>query len=430
MYWKATAKTSSLSNLWFKEIYPNSEILASTDERFRPVNLHTAPDGTVYIVDMYHGILQHKEFLTSYLRKQILSRGLDKNNNTMGRIYRLRWKANKAGKQARMLGESPAELVKYLAHPNGWWRDTARRLIVQVQDKSIVPAITTLIKGNTDHRAQINALWTLYGLNAVNIESVLIGIKSKHNKVKISAIAVSERLAQSHHKIIASQLNQLANSDYEVALQVALSAGSIKGTESLLALKAILKKYGDKKYIREAAISGLTGRESEFKKVLGDFSDKKFLAMLDRLDKKKKPTDNFHKLSKSDQELFKKGKTLYFGKAACFGCHGPKGKGQANMVPQLAKSDWVTGDPKRLIKVMLHGLSGPITLNKKVFKTVMVMPGMAANKHLSDKDLAAIATYMRNSWGNQATPLKAKDFTKIRQSTINRKLPYTENNLK
>jgi glucose/arabinose dehydrogenase len=54
------------------------EFLASTDERFRPVNVYTAPDGSLYLLDMYHGIIQHKTFQTTYLRNQHLSRGLDK----------------------------------------------------------------------------------------------------------------------------------------------------------------------------------------------------------------------------------------------------------------------------------------------------------------------------------------------------------------
>ena len=57
-----------------KKAYERGEFLASTDERFRPVYLSSAPDGTLYVVDMYHGIIQHKGYITEYLRDQILSR--------------------------------------------------------------------------------------------------------------------------------------------------------------------------------------------------------------------------------------------------------------------------------------------------------------------------------------------------------------------
>src|SRR5207249_8650343 len=60
-----------------KSAYDKAEFLASTDERFRPVNLNNGPDGCLYIVDMYHGILEHRLYITSYLRQQILDRRLD-----------------------------------------------------------------------------------------------------------------------------------------------------------------------------------------------------------------------------------------------------------------------------------------------------------------------------------------------------------------
>jgi|GEM_PF-6757177 len=82
------------------------------------------------------------------------------------------------------------------------------------------------------------------------------------------------------------------------------------------------------------------------------------------------------------------------------------------------------------MRVMLHGLSGPITINDTIkVDAPMIMPGLAQNPTIKDKDLAAIATFIRNSWGNQATPLKADDFKKAREATKDRALPYTENEL-
>ena len=112
---KLTEKDGSLGG---KEIYPKSEMLTSTDERFRPVNLYNAPDGSIYVLDLYHGILQHRVFVTSYLREQILSRDLDKNNNDRGRIYRIRSKAKPLGKQPKLSGLSAKQLVPYLGHAN------------------------------------------------------------------------------------------------------------------------------------------------------------------------------------------------------------------------------------------------------------------------------------------------------------------------
>ena len=71
-----------------RKAYPDGEFLASTDERFRPVYLSNAPDGTLYVVDMYRGIIEHRISLTVYLRDQILERGLQ-GPTGLGRIYRV-----------------------------------------------------------------------------------------------------------------------------------------------------------------------------------------------------------------------------------------------------------------------------------------------------------------------------------------------------
>ena len=90
------------------------------------------------------------------------------------------------------------------------------------------------------------------------------------------------------------------------------------------------------------------------------------------------------------------------------------------------KSDWVTGNSTRLVKVLLHGLMGPITLNGKTFESPMVMPGFAENASFSDQDLADIATYIRNDWGNSARAIKPVLVQKVRSTTSNQTLPFTE----
>ncbi|MSU46214.1 MAG: hypothetical protein EXS42_03590 [Lacunisphaera sp.] len=61
-----------------ESIYTGSEFLSSSDERFRPVNLYNGPDGALYLVDMYRGIIQHHLYITTYLRNQIVQRKLDR----------------------------------------------------------------------------------------------------------------------------------------------------------------------------------------------------------------------------------------------------------------------------------------------------------------------------------------------------------------
>ena len=67
-----------------------------------------------------------------------------------------------------MLDETPAQLVAHLSHPNGWWRDTAQQLLVLKQDKSVVPALQTIVRTSKNLLARFHALWTLEGLGALD----------------------------------------------------------------------------------------------------------------------------------------------------------------------------------------------------------------------------------------------------------------------
>lgn len=411
------------------EIYPQSEILASTDERFRPVNLYTAPDGSLYIVDMYHGVIQHKEFLTTYLRQQSEARDLHKHNSTMGRIYRLRWAAKPLAAQPQLLSKTAAQLVPYLGHANGWYRDTARRLIVQQNDKSVVAAVTQLVVQSQDHRAQINALWTLEGLNAVNVSSIDAALNSAHPKVKISAIELLTRLPEAEQHQFAQRLQQLANSEYQVALQVALTAGQLQSDEGLTLIKTVLTNFADQPLINQAVASGISGREQELQTFLGADASESLLALLDSVGKQPIIESNFNNLVTQEQNQYSQGQALYEGRAACFGCHGKQGQGVDGMAPPLANSEWVTEEPQRLIKVLLHGLSGPIKVNGVDYTFPLVMPGLGANASFSDQDNADIATYIRNNWGNAAGAISADDVQKVRAQTATRSQPYTVSEL-
>src|SRR4029078_10823552 len=93
--------------------------LASTDVRSRPVTITTAPDGTLYVVDMYRGIIQHRTFITGYLETQIKQRGLEQPVGP-GRIYRVVHTTTKRAPKPHLSRASTAQLVQTLSNPNGW----------------------------------------------------------------------------------------------------------------------------------------------------------------------------------------------------------------------------------------------------------------------------------------------------------------------
>lgn len=84
----------------------------------------------------------------------------------------------------------------------------------------------------------------------------------------------------------------------------------------------------------------------------------------------------------------------------CAACHGQNGEGMPNLAPPLANSEWVTGPVSNLIRIQLRGLQGPITVAGKTYNLPI---GMAALNYQSDEQIAAVLTYIRNSFGNQAS---------------------------
>jgi mono/diheme cytochrome c family protein/glucose/arabinose dehydrogenase/lysophospholipase L1-like esterase len=118
---------------------------------------------------------------------------------------------------------------------------------------------------------------------------------------------------------------------------------------------------------------------------------------------------------------YRLGGQVYHREAHCATCHQPHGKGLDPVYPPLTESPWVTGDEERLIKLTLHGLWGPIEVNGKIYDPAKGVPPMTAFETLlNDEEVAAVLTYVRNSWGNKAPPVKPETVKRVREATKDR----------
>ncbi len=247
------------------QAYTNAEFLASTDEWFRPVNLNNGPDGALYVVDMHHGVLQHRIFLTSYLRRQSEMRGLDKTVG-LGRIYRVVYEKNELRKNAK-LPKDTAELVKSLSSSNGWHRDTAQRLLVERDDSRVIPAIReTALTGRTP-LARLQALWTLEGMTAGLDEATLLqALQDQHPKVRAAAIRLSEPLLKgaAKEKILQRLVRLTNDKSADIQLQLAFTLGEVEDPRADLCLQLIAANSTANVYIRDALLTSLGKRELEF----------------------------------------------------------------------------------------------------------------------------------------------------------------------
>lgn len=268
------------------DAYEKGEFLASTDERFRPVNLYSAPDGTLQIVDMYRGVVQDARFQTEYLRDYIVKHRLALPVG-LGRIFRVVHESMRPGERPALSAKTPGELTTYLSHPNGWWRDTAQRLLVERGASSVAPALTALARQATDARTRLHALWTLDGLDAIECATVMQALRDASPAVRASALRLSERWlrdpagatddagAASANRsstpgasdaeraaLRSAVLWRMADDHTQVRRQLAATLGELPAANRLEPLVTLLQRFGDDPIVVDAALSGVAGLEA------------------------------------------------------------------------------------------------------------------------------------------------------------------------
>jgi hypothetical protein len=177
--------------------YEGSEFLTSTDERFRPVNLFNGPDGALYVVDMYRGVIQHRIYVTSFLRRQIEERGLEKGRG-YGRIWRIvpdgatrpDFRLDLARAPSAALG-GPARRRQRLGARH---RPTAARRAARSAAAQASAALA--VDAHQPALARLHALWTLDGVGGPDRATVMAALDDADVRVQAAAIRLAERFSK------------------------------------------------------------------------------------------------------------------------------------------------------------------------------------------------------------------------------------------
>lgn len=370
-----------------------SEFIRSSDPNFRPLNMTTGPDGCLYIVDAYRGIIQEGNWVKpgSFLRGAIEPTGMQ-HVTGHGRVWRLVHKDFKPGPQPKMIGETSAQLVAHLTHPNGFWRDTAQRMLIVKGDKSVVPALVSMLK-HDNHLARLHALWTLEGLDAITPDILRAAMKDEHAQVRASGIRVAESLLKKGDTALIADIQALkADQDPTVVLQTLYTA----------------KHLNWPKWKDEAQMTLMTSASLGVKEIGAQL-----------LVEAPKISGSF---TKDEKKQLERGQEIF--RSLCFACHGFDGAGMpiagregATLAPPLAGSRTaVQGDA--IVRVMLNGLAGPI--DGKTYEAAMVT--MATN---NDQWIADVASYIRKAFGNSGKLITNKEVAALRKELGKRNTPWT-----
>ncbi len=398
-----------------KNVYDQKEFIASTDMNFRPVHTATGPDGCLYIVDMYRGIIQESNWTKegTYLREVALRKGLDQNIGR-GRIYRLVHEDFEPDVAPNMLNESTAQLVNYLSHPNGWWRDNAQKLIILRGDRSVVPALRAIAtpptslwdqlafwKERPDVITRIHALWTLEGLGAINKEILFQTLRDEAPEVRKTAVWMSDAsLKKGDAQVLEQLLSMKDDPSADVRIQLVSSLRFGQTDESKAVIQEMMEQHADHELLVAAAQKSLAEENEAVMRL------KKKIALL----------------NPGQKEAILSGHQIF--QQLCAACHGRDGKGittggnKQMPAPPLIGSARITGDSETLIKILLHGLNGPV--DGKTYPDVM--PPMS---HNDDEYIASVISYIRSDFGESPSVVRPRHVAQVRKETEGRTAYWT-----
>ncbi len=222
-----------------KRAYEGREFFAATDAWFRPVFTTTGPDGAFYVADFYHYTVEHPEFVPPELLKQIDFEPRHK----LGRIWRVVHESSKPAPR-------PADPVAGLSHPNYWWRIHSQRVLVERQDRSVVPRLVQLCRDREGAAfGRLHALWTLDGLDSLSTDLVLEALADPHPRIRENAVRLAEKRLPDA-KLREKLLTLYDDPDDRVQFQAACTLGG-----PFAALQKVALRHSEDPWFRLAVLS-------------------------------------------------------------------------------------------------------------------------------------------------------------------------------
>ncbi len=246
------------------------EFLASRDMWFRPVFMANAPDGTLYIADMYREIIEGLGIPDEIAKHLDFDAGSD-----MGRIYRVVPDGFKQPPSPHLSRASLKELVATLEHPNGWHRDTAARLLYERNDRAAAPMLVELATKSKSSLGRLHAFYALKGLGALEERLLLQALSDPDGIVREHAVRLSEGFLQNgvpSRELWKKLRERAADPVIGVRYQLAFTLGEVRHPERLEVLTQIARRDAAEPMMRAAVLSSLAEGAAEMFHLLANES--------------------------------------------------------------------------------------------------------------------------------------------------------------
>ncbi len=375
------------------------DLLKGSDPNFRPVDMEFAPDGSLYVVDWHNALVGHMQHSAR-----------DPNRDrTHGRIYRITYPSRPLVKPAVIAGASIEKLLKNLELPEYRTRYRTRRELRGRTATEVLAGVRKWVDGlnksdaNYEHNL-VEAMWVTWGINQVSEPLVRTLLQAKDYRARAAAVRA---LRYNGHLIVGqTELLKTAAADEHgrVRLEAIIAATWLDNTAGHTVLDAA------------AAYKGKDGNPMD-QWIAPVYETASAVLNGQKIKAEPPPVFATH-LTGADNEQFLRGSQVFLRDGHCGTCHQKDGNGLPEaQFPPLAGSEWVQGSEERLIRLTLHGLIGPIEV--KGVKYPGAVP-MTPFKMLTNEELADVLTFVRNAFGNKATPISPKTVAKVRAETEDR----------
>ncbi|WP_262247060.1 PVC-type heme-binding CxxCH protein [Parapedobacter soli] len=381
------------------------DLMRSDDPNFRPVDMEFAPDGSLYVVDWHNVLIGHMQ----HNQRDPLR------DHTHGRIYRITYPARPLVKPATIAGADINTLLDNLKLPEYRTRYRTRRELRgrNADDvlKQLRPWLDGLDRSSPDYEHHLlEGLWVTWGLNRVDQALLRQLLHANDHRVRAAAVRV---LRYTGHQVKdqADLLREAAADEHgRVRLEAIVAASWLDSTETRPILEEAAKHPIDS-WMADA-----------YQTAAARLADKPAPTGTES------PTTANTNLKGTDLARFKQGQLIFQREGFCITCHQADGKGLPNSgFPPLAGTRWVLNDDVRLIKLTLNGLHGPIeVLGQKYPGQVPMTPFGGL---LNDEEVAAVLTYVKNSFGNKGTPISAEQVNAVRTAIADKKGFYAPEEL-
>ncbi len=367
------------------------DLLTSADRNFRPVDLEFAPDGSLYIADWHNILIGHMQHnARDPLR-----------DHMHGRIYRITYPSRPLVKPAKVADATISQLLDNLKLSEYRTRYRTRRELRGRKMPEVISQVKTwsakLDKNDPRYEHHLlEALWVTWGLNRVDQQLLKQLLNSRDYHARAAAVRV---LRYTGHQVPdqGNLLMQAARDEHgRVRLEAIVAASWLSKEKGMpVVLEAGKRPLDDwMQAAHETALAHLNGERVIKKKEEGVLTD----------------------LKGAERDLYIKGKAIYVKDGFCGTCHQPDGNGlPASGFPPLAGTKWVTGSEERLIKLVLKGMQGPIEVKGRSYSGQVPMTPFGGI--LKDEEVAAVLTYVRNSFGNKAPAVTAEKVAGVRTAT-------------